>query len=227
MNARVAFTGVFLVFLLVAVSPVGGQQAAAQGLLKQRPVYSSTPHFGMQFGTMAGVGLSGGSLFSHSLAPAINWDISRRFSLQAGTIFSTTTMNGMNPMFPFTPHMAGGEAMNTMGSQRMFSSMFYVFGAYQVSPRLTLTGGTWMERSHVDLPEMRMNPQAFDTNPRGMVFGFDYRVTENFSFGAEINVSRGYNPFNPLYNRGYYDPAFGGVRSPFASPSPFHRNPRW
>ena len=84
-----------------------------------------------------------------------------------------------------------------------------------------------MERNNMDMPEMRMNPMAFDTNPRGMVFGFDYRVSDNFSFGAEVNVSRGYNPFNPLYNRGFYDPAFGGPRSPFHGPSPFHRNPRW
>lgn len=227
MNAKNVFLGAFLAFMLLAASPLSGQGLAESDLLKQRPLYSSTPHFGLQFGSMFGGGLSGGSMFTHSLAPSINWDISKRFSLQAGTIFSSTTMNGMNPMFPFTPHMAGGEAMSSLGNQRMFSTMFFAFGAYQVSPRLTLTGGTWMERNDMDMTQMHMNPQAFDTNPRGMVFGFDYRVTENFSFGAEVNMSRGYNPFNPFQNRGYYDPAFGGPRSPFSSPSLFHRGPRW
>jgi hypothetical protein len=43
----------------------------------------------------------------------------------------------------------------------------------------------------------QMNPQAFNLNAGGMMIGMDYRISERFSFGAEINVSRGYNPFNP------------------------------
>lgn len=227
MNASLVFTGFILTFLLVVTSPLSAQERAEQGLLKQQPVHSTVPHFHLQAGSVFGGAMSGGTFFAQSLAPSINWDISRRFSLQAGTIFSTTQMNGMNPLFPYTPHMAGGESASVLGNQRMFSTTFFAFGAYQVSPRLTLTGGTWMERGTIGEAEMRMNAQAFDTNPRGMVFGFDYRVTDNFSLGAEVNVSRGYNPFNPLYNRGFYGSSFGGVRSPFASPSPFHRNPRW
>lgn len=216
MQIRNFIIGTFLVFLLSISAPLSGQEGS--GLFKETPVYASAPHFGLQAGTMFSSGFGGGSMFTHSLAPSFNWDISRRFNIGFGTIFSSSSMNGMNAFFPYMPHMAGGESMSLFQNQRLFSTSLYVSGAYQVNPRLTLIGTTWMERNN--LQEMGINPDAFSTNPRGMMFGFDYRVTENFSFGAEINISSGYNPFNPLVGRNFYGPGFH-------SPSPFHRNSRW
>lgn len=209
-----------MAFVLITSSPAYGQEILEGKLFSEEPVYSSTPHFGMQVGSMFTTGFGGGNMFTQSFAPEMNWDLSKRFSLQVGTIFSTSTMNGMNQLFPYSPHMAGGESMSVLDGQRMFSNTVYAFGHYQVNSRLTLTGGTWMERTNLDFGEAQMNPQAFDNNPKGMMFGFDYKVNENFRFGAEINVSSGYNPYNPYQNTGLFNRGFH-------SPSPFHRPGRW
>ncbi len=224
MNARTLIFSGFLVLLLAVSIPLSGQDEVSTFLSGELPVHSSTPHFGVQMGSMFTSGLKGGSMFTHSVAPSFNWDVSQRFNLHVGTIFSTSQMNGMNPLFPYTPHMAGGESISILDGQRFSSSTFYAVGSYQVSPRLTLIGGTWLERNNMH--DMGMNPQAFDASPRGGMLGFDYRITENFRFGAEFNVSSGYNPFNSLYNRGMYGDGFDRG-SGFYGPSPFRRGSGW
>jgi long-subunit fatty acid transport protein len=213
----------FFVLMLHFSTPINAQNAAGSFLFSEMPATGKTPRLGMQAGTMFSTGLFGSSMFSRTLAPSINWDVSKRFSLELGTILSTTHMQGANALFPFSAHMAGGESIDVLGRQNLFSSTFYAAGAYQVNPRLTLVGSTWMERNN--MADMGMNPMAFDINPRGAMFGFDYRVNENFSFGAEVSVSSGHNPLNPLYN---HHPLY---RSPanmlFHSPAPFHRGSRW
>ena len=224
MNARVLIFGVFIVLILGIVYPVCAQESSEIDLLKELPVYSSAPHFGLQMGSMFTSGLGGGSMFTHSVAPSLNWDVSRRFNLHLGTILSSSQMNGMNALFPYTMHMAGGESVDMLQSQRLFNTAVYATGTYQVSPRLSLIGSAWVE--HNNLPELGMNPQAFDTTPRGGMFGFDYRVSESFRFGAEVRVSTGYNPLNPFYNSGMYGTGFD-QKNGFHSPSPFHRDSRW
>jgi hypothetical protein len=226
MNPRIAIISAFLTVLLVTANPLSGQETADRGLTGRQPVYWHAPQLNLQYGTAFQPGGVYGPVFSHSLAPAFNWDVGRRFSLTAGTIFSTASMNGPNPFFPYTPHMAGGEAASLQDHGHFLGTTVYVRGAYQVNPRLTLVGGAWTGRNNMEPPVVQMNARAFDTNPGGMVFGFDYRVSDSFRFGAEVNVSRGNNPFNPYSPYGY-GPFMGGPHSMFASPAPFHRSPRW
>jgi hypothetical protein len=224
MKVRSLVFSSFLVLLLTVSMSLSGQDGSSPLFSGEPPVYSSTPHFGMQVGSSFTSGLIGGSMFTHSLAPSFNWDVSRRFNLQVGTIFSSTTMNGMNPLFPYSPQMAGGVSLSMYQGQRLFSSTVYAVGSYQVSPRLTLIGGTWLEQNNMH--DVMMNSQAFDSRPRGGMFGFDYRITENLRIGAEFNVSSGYNPFNPVYNLGGYGSSFDR-NSGFHRPSPFHRGSGW
>jgi len=225
MNTRVLITGLFIVLMIIGgSSPIFGQDNAEVGLLQELPVYATTPDFGLQVGSMFTSGPGGGSMFTHLVAPSLNWDVSRRFSLHVGTIFSSSHLNGMNPVFPYAMHMAGGESVSVFQNQPLFNTTVYASGAYHVSPRLSLTGSAWVERNN--LPEMGMNPQAFNTSPKGGMFGFDYRASESVRFGAEVRVSSGYNPFNPFYNNGMYGGGFDH-RSGFYGPSPFHRGRRW
>lgn len=224
MNVRSLVFSTFLVLFLTVSISLSGQEGTSSLLSGELPEYSSTPHFGMQVGSSFTSGLMGGSMFTHSLAPSVNWDVSRRFNLHIGTVFSSSMMNGMNPFSLYTPHMAGGESLSMYQGQRLFSSTVYAVGSYQVNPRLTLVGGTWLEQNNMH--DVMMNPQAFDSRPRGGMFGFDYRITENLRFGAEFNVSSGYNPFNPMYNLGGYGSSFDR-NTRFHGPSPFHRGSRW
>jgi len=74
------------------------------------------------------------------------------------------------------------------------------------------------------MPDMHMNPMAFDMRSHGATFGFDYRVSENFSFGAQLNMSSGANPYHPLFNRHYFG---SGLPGGLHSPAPFHKYDRW
>jgi hypothetical protein len=156
-------------------------------------------------------------LFSQSFAPHFQWNPAQRFSFVVGSVFSTGQFSGSGGFLPFgfVPVADAG-----MMPQRLFSGSVFALGAYQLNERLTLTGGTWFEHNNLHLGQPQMNPQAFNTNPRGMMVGFDYRITENFRFGAQLNVSQGYNPFNP-FNQ------YGGFNHGLFAPSPFHRNTIW
>jgi hypothetical protein len=174
--------------------------------------------FGLQLGTSFTTGFGGSTLFSQSLAPHFQWNPGQRFSLLVGSVVSTGQFSGMNGFSPFGFGHAGDLGM--MAPQRLFSTTVYAMGAYQLNPRLTIIGGGWTEHNNFQMTQPQMNSQAFNLNPRGMMVGFGYRITDNLSFGAQVNVSSGYNPFNPFSQPGGFN------RSVFA-PSPFHRNPFW
>ncbi|MFO7873941.1 MAG: hypothetical protein R6U62_05620 [Bacteroidales bacterium] len=174
-----------------------------------------SPRFMLGTGTSFSTGGSAFTMFSNWVTPRLSWDMGNQFQLEVGTILSTTRMNGTASLF-------------TTGSQRQESGMvafgdgtrvsrgtFYAIGSYQVNPRLSITGGTWVERSGFDMADNRLQGYNYQQNPKGMMLGFDYKVTENFRFGAEINVSGGQNPFSP---RGFgHSPFPGGMynRTPF------------
>ncbi|TVQ12851.1 MAG: hypothetical protein EA361_10445 [Bacteroidetes bacterium] len=206
MKAKILFVAVLL--FSSALLAAQSSDSSDSGLLSgDYSVLNSQPDFGMQFGTSFTSGFGGGSLFSQSFAPHMKFRPGQNFSLVVGSVFSTGSFGGSSP-FGFQ-----GEAGTP---DRMYSTTVYALGAYQVNSRLVITGGAWAERNNMDMMfAPAMNPQAFDINPRGMMMGMEYKITENLRFGAEINVSQGYTPFNPYMQQ----------RS-FQS-SPFHRRNPW
>ena len=222
MHTKTFLISTIFFLMLTAATPAQAQEAASLPLFRGLPMNLSGVHAGLQVGSMYYVGLQGGGIFSQTIAPSLNWEVGKRFNLEFGTILSSSTLNGSSALFPYTPHMAGGESIQAAGLQHIFGATFYAAGAYQVNPRLTLTGGAWMDRSQ--LPDMYMNPMAMPSNFHGANFGFDYRVSGNFSFGAQINVSSGYNPLHPFYNNAFRNYSTPGT---FHSPFPFHQQGRW
>jgi len=207
----------FSLFLFFAVTTLSAQHT--YGLRSAGEPILEIPKidFGLQLGSSFTTAFGGGSLFSQSLAPHFQWNPAKRFTLVVGSVFSTGQFSGVGSLLPFGMVSVADAGMMP---QRLFSGSIYAMGAYQLNERLTLTGGTWFERNNLQLAQPQMNPQAFNMSPRGMVVGFDYRVTENFRFGAQLNVSQGYNPFNPFNQH-------GGFNHGLFAPSPFHRNTTW
>jgi hypothetical protein len=203
---------IYLSIILVILFPVilfsQNQPAEQPELLSDNySLFSSRPAFGMQMGSTFSTGF-GGSMFTQSFAPHLQFRPGQNFALTVGTVFSTSNFSGGMPMFM---NGSGAEMPN-----RFLSNTVYAFGAYQVNPRLTITGGAWTEQNNLNMMQNQMNPQAFDLNARGMMMGMDLRITENLRFGAEVSFSRGNNPFNPYSGgSGYY------------SPNPFHRRYPW
>lgn len=207
----------FTIFLLPGLQSQAQDGSLFETPVEQSPLFPKTD-FGFQLGTSFSTGFQGSSLFSQSLAPHFQWNPNQRFSLVVGSVFSTGQFSGNVAFTPFG--LFQNEAMGGMMSQRLFSNTVYAFGAYQLSPRLTITGGSWMEHNNFQAFQPNMNNQAFQMNPRGVMMGFDYKISENFRFGAQFNVSQGYNPFNPLNSAGAFQRGF------FPS-SPFQRNTPW
>ncbi len=198
---------ILLIFLLAPLFLAAQENNdSSSELLKGKYSFlSAKPTFGLQLGSSFTTGLGGHSLFSHSVSPQVQFQPGQRFSVVVGSVFSTGSLSGGMPF-----------ASQPEGNGRLYSNTIYAYGAYQVNSRLTLTGGAWTERNNMNaFFTPQMNPQAFNTNARGMMFGMDFRISDNLRFGAEINVSQGPNAFSPLYNNG-----------PFQS-SPFHRRNPW
>jgi hypothetical protein len=205
---KAKYLSIFLVILFPAILFSQNQPAEQPGLLSDDySLFSARPTFGMQMGSTFTTGF-GGNMFTQSFAPHLQFRPGQNFSLTVGTVFSTSNFSGGTPMF-----------MNVSGAgmpDRFLSNTVYALGAYQVNPRLTITGGAWTEQNNLNMMQNQMNPQAFDLNARGMMMGMDLRITENLRFGAEVSISRGYNPFNPYSSgAGYYNP------------NPFHRRYPW
>jgi hypothetical protein len=187
-----------LVFIVALVFPM---LLASQGLynsgsgLFSNNASGTTPHFGMQVGSSFSTGFAGSGLFSQSIAPHLTFRPGKNFTLIAGSVLSTSSFSGGSPF------MAGSAAPD-----RFYSTTVYALGAYQLNPRVTLTGAAWGERNNMNAmmygSQMgpQMNPQAFNLNAGGVMMGLDYKISENISIGAEINLSRGVNPFNPYMN---------------------------
>lgn len=207
----------FSLLLLLAATSLPAQQGSGFQSTDKPILELPKTDFGLQFGTSFTTAFGGSSLFSQSFAPHFQWNPAQRFSLVVGSVFSTGQFSGAGGFSPFglVPVADAG-----MMPQRLFSGSVYALGAYQLNERLTLTGGTWFERNNLQMAQPQMNQQALNMSPRGMMVGFDYRVTENFRFGAQLNVSQGYNPFNP-FNQ------YGGFNHGLFAPSPFHRNTIW
>jgi len=171
-------------------------------------ILQNQPSFGLQMGSSFTSGMGGNSLFSQSIAPHMQLDVTKDFQLIVGSVFTTGNLGNNNPM-----QLNSGVEM----PQRLNSTMVYAIGAYQLNPRLTITGAAWTERNNMNAFQNQMNPQAFNNNARGMMMGVDYKITDNLRFGAEVNISNGQNPFSPYGNYGY---------NPFYS-SPFNQRTPW
>ena len=206
MKALHRFSAIILSLLLLGVLPLAAQQIQDSESLFATEQQQSNPHFGLQLGSSFTTGFGAGNLFTQTIAPHLRWDLGQRWSLSVGTLFSSTQMSGFGAFHPMGTSFGTGQSLATPG--RLFSATTYSMGAYQVNPRLIISGGAWMEHNNMpDLFQPQMNSQAFNMQGRGMMVGFDYQVTESFSVGAQVRMSSGYNHFNQLY-----------------APRPFHRS---
>jgi hypothetical protein len=178
---RTQFISLVSALFLMAVSivPSHGQSS-----------FTPSSDFGVELSSSFSTGFGRSSLFSQSVAPHMQWSVSPRWKLTVGSIFTNYSGN----IAPFGQHA---------GANGMFSTTAYAIGSYQVNPRLTFSGGSWIESNNMKtLFEPQMNSQAFNMNNKGIMFGMDYRVTENLHFGAQVRVSSGYSPlYNPFLQR--------------------------
>jgi len=163
----------------------------------------------LQVGTSFTTGFGSDSFFTHSIAPSINWQASDQLTVQAGTMFSSSSFSGQQQSILFQGAESGNEY--DLFQDNLFSSRTYAFGYYEMNENLTLMGGGYIESSNANI-NTQMNPQAFNFDAKGMMMGFDYKINDNMSIGAEFNFRSGYSPYSSRFNP-YSSPGFN--QSPF------------
>ena len=170
---------------------------------------SSSTNLDLRAGTSFTTGFGGSSLFTHSIAPSLNWQASERFSVQAGTIFTSTSFSGQSANTMFYGLETTGE--QAFLQDNLYGNLSFAVGHFRASENLTLMGGAYYESTNFN-QQTQMNPQALNMNARGMLMGFDYKINDNMRIGAEFNFRSGHSPysyqFNPYSSQGFN-------RSPF------------
>lgn len=203
-NSLIIFGFLFSFFLLTEANSQL-QSSSGGGLFDN---YSSVD-VDLQLGTSFTTGFGGSSFLTHNIAPSLNWNASERFSVQAGTIFSSTSFSGqMQNNMLYGMETETGQALF---QDNLYRNLSYAVGYYKVNENLTFMGGAYVESSNFD-QQLQMNSQAFNLNAKGMVMGFDYKINDNMRFGAEINFRSGHSPYSYQYNP-YSSPGFN--QSPF------------
>lgn len=166
----------------------------------------------MEVGSTFGLSSGGGQLFGVYVSPHVSYKMSDKWRLNVGArIQNSNFINYYNPYNPYFP-----EYTKTFDSN-ITQTLLYAESEYFVNPRLMISTKVFKEVSVFDQPQI--NPRALNMNSEGVSVGFNYRVSENFQFGAEVGYSKGRNPYNP-----YFPGSFGYPgRNPYGinSLSPF------
>lgn len=175
---------------------------------------SFNPDFGLSIGSSFMSFQGAGSLFSQSIAPTLSWKASDKFSFHAGALL--TNFNPGSGFYSNTSMMNTGSGMfeTDFAGSNVISSMFFVAGSYHVNSNLTISGAGYYDqnKSSALFMNQNMNSMFGSGDIKGMMLGLDYKFSENFRFGAEINFSSGYNPMSP-FNQGVFNHGGFGMSS--------------
>ncbi len=197
MTSRILFSLVLITLITLPVFSQGG----AQGLISpDTELLKANPdiRFGLQAGTSFSSFGSGFSMFSNQVSPYLQYQINPKLSLEIGTTFSNYN-TGNNPVFSLSGTHSGTSFTGISG---------YALGRYQASERLSFTGSVYRHSSV--MPALTLNPGAFEFLNQGMSMGFDYKISDRFSFGAGIQLNYTYAPWgtysthqrNPFFRQG-------------------------
>jgi long-subunit fatty acid transport protein len=151
----------------------------------------NNPNQKFKIGLEAGSNFSsfgnGVSLLSNSITPRISWQTNDSFVLEAGISFSSFHSRSI-PFQSLTGLQSGNPFMGISG---------YASGRYMASERLMISGTVFRHSSMNQ--GLSINPGAFQFLNQGASFGFDYKLSEKFSFGAGFQINHISGP--GFYNR--------------------------
>jgi len=224
-----------LASLFIALISINAQEQAMQDTLPAPMSYDNTdtteitPFIGnpkllpynpdkkisvrMEMGTSFSVGSGGSSLFGVYAAPHVSYKVSPKFRVNFGAMIRNS--NFVNYYNPY-----GFESTQRF-NDNITQTFVYVEGEYLVNDRLMIHAKGYKEIARFNEPNV--NPRALDLDNGGVAVGFDYKVNDNFHFGAEVSIHKGntpYNPYSPYLNnsfgpRGYSNPFGNRQRSAF------------
>ena len=155
-------------------------------------------HWGVNAGGFAG-SVNHNSYYGSFLSPNYTVDLTSKFSIQAGYIYSTFNTSGFS---------------NSEGTQilpKSFNNSFvYAQGIYKLNEKVFLTGGAYT--SLLKPTPNTLNP-AFNEISKGGKIGIGYNINEKSSIYFEMQFNKGNSPFNtnssPFSNHSFGSPFVG------------------
>lgn len=193
-----------LVFLLFSLPGTGQglfNSGAARGSGMLSGKLPENTRFNLEFGTGFTSFSSGGSMLGNYVAPRLEYDVNPSLTIIAGGSFSFNQYNNL----PGQSLVVNNQS--SLMQRGMTDHSLFVSGRYSINENLYMTGTIYREEGHLPILLMNrstMNPGAMDYKNHGMSMGFNYRISNNLHFGAEVGVRRSNSPY--------------GSYSPFSDP---------
>jgi hypothetical protein len=132
-----------------------------------------------------------------SLSPHIIYPVTDKFYLNAGISAGFGNM--------YLPYYITGEESQMLPMTQMF---IHASGNYVVNNKLTVSGSAYKRIVDVKNPNSSLQPST-SIDYQGLSVGFNYKITDNISFGAQIHFNSPSN-YNSLYSPyGYSVPPYG------------------
>lgn len=141
--------------------------------------------------------VKGGGPFM-TLAPHVTYPLTNKLSLSAGI------SGGFGNIY--MPYLASEGQSGMLPMTQMF---IYASGNYQVNEKLSVSGSAYKRVIDVKNPNSSVRP-ATSFDYKGVSVGFNYKITNNISFGAQIHVDSPSTNYNSLFSPyGFSSPPYG------------------
>lgn len=183
---------IWLLFLLIIIHVIPVSAQYSNAYKKKFPQSSSrdtvNPDYTFQLGTQVGSGFNHTTWFNTYFAPSVNFNLTRKLTVNAGIGVSTTQLYHL----PF--YSESGDLTRTNGS---VNSIFaYASGNYQLNPKFNLLASALVEKNYLNFSQNNLN---FEKQFHEMTIGFNYNIAPHVSFNAQVGFSN-----RPMYlNRGF------------------------
>jgi hypothetical protein len=132
---------------------------------------------------------------SYYAAPSFSYRLSPRFFLTTGVGLEYST---------FYPVNRPAEPDNMLPMTRAF---LFARGSYYLTPRFIVNGTVY--KNMMDSPRHANYNNRMNYSAQGMSIGFQYKVSDSFSFGVQMNMQNGYYQNDPLIPPSGYVPVPG------------------
>jgi hypothetical protein len=133
---------------------------------------------------------------SYYISPGLSYKLTPHFYLSAGIALQYST---------FYPLYNQNETSQKM--LPMTQAFIYTKGSYFISPRLVVNGTIY--KNLMDAPQLTENSRAMNYNYQGLSVGFNYKFSNSFSFGIQMNMQNGSYKSDDLIPASGYVPVPG------------------
>jgi hypothetical protein len=184
----------FLAFFLLALglNHVNGQVPNSGLYGASKPSFNSglgAPKVNVNVGSQVGTSFNNNYWFTNYIAPTVNFDLTKRFTLQLSTGVAYTSMHNM-PAY----EAPDGSFMSPVNSISAFAR---VSGLYKLNEKTMLSGSALFEQTTISYT----NPSASQYYLNDFSIGVHYKPTANVHLNASFGVSNG--PVNNFNSTGY------------------------